>query len=460
VDRAAGDPAAQDPNGTPEPRAADAALVLRYRVIGRSTPQASTPEEVVAAPTDFEHEVTVGLEADGFYVEGPDGRRIYDRAARRILALTADRRTYTEESFFWTPDFLTAQFVDRIGAASLMGQVGVADPAFSPFHMEALFRAQIPGQAVEVVPRPKGDDGFVEFVSGGESVAGWQPSDIAVPESLRPSFTCFLSRKARLHPAIQGVVVASGTAPGVLEFRNYNVGVRLDARWELEAAERGQRPDGGWLVHAGVEAVRDLSSLEPLQHRLYFARGDLLPRPGGATRPDPSDLVRRARSAAARGDGLDAFLMVMEASLQSGDRPALGPADLFGARGADPRTQGFLQAMERSQGETAAGAAAWFQSFDRAGLTRPHMVDVFLASALRAAGDLPGAEAALLSALGANPWLAAAYKDLGDVYRRRMDMLRAWQCYDAGRALAPGHEIFAPVESLQRELLRDRATFF
>lgn len=437
----------------------DAPLVLRFRVVGRSEPLPTEPDEVLPPPTEFDDVITLGLDARRFYVESTAGRHVYDREARRVYQLAEDGRTYREQSFFWTPDYLTAELVDRIGASHLMGKVGVRDRAFDTFHMEALFRGRVPDSEVQVVPRQL-DGGLVEFATGGEPVAGWLPSDEPVAEELRASFACFLSRKARLHPVIQGAVVASGTVPRVLEFRNYNLGLRLDARWDLVDVARGAVPEDGWLGAGERRAVREVISLEPLTQVMSLARGDRRPGAAEAQPVEARELQKQAAAAASAGRPLDAFLLQMEATLQSGVRPELGPRELFGDGGVDERTRGFLQAMEQSRGEEAAAAAAWFAEFGRAGLTRPHMVDLFASTAMARAGDLEGAEAALMAVLRANPWLAAAYKDLGDLLRRRLDMVRAWQCYDVGRELAPRHEIFEPVRALERELLADRPTFF
>ena len=65
-----------------------------------------------------------------------------------------------------------------------------------------------------------------------------------------------------------------------------------------------------------------------------------------------------------------------------------------------------------------------------------------LEAGLRACrGDVEEAKRLLIRAIEANPRLAAAYKDLGDLFLRDFDARRAWACWETARAIAPTHPV-------------------
>lgn len=62
--------------------------------------------------------------------------------------------------------------------------------------------------------------------------------------------------------------------------------------------------------------------------------------------------------------------------------------------------------------------------------------------------------------LGANQWLAGAWKDLDDLQFRQFDMAHARRCRDAGWRMAPTHAIFASVNQLEQNLVQHHPEYF
>jgi len=139
-----------------------------------------------------------------------------------------------------------------------------------------------------------------------------------------------------------------------------------------------------------------------------------------------------------------------EYGLQSGDRSAILEGIGKELR-ADPRMRRLIPALNPPP-EQRDAAIATLREFERKDLSHGHVLDIFLANVLDAAGKGEEAERLFLAVLGINPWLSGVYKDLGDIYHERFDMDRAWRCWDAGRRLAPGHPLYQGLEEHEADL--------
>ena len=95
---------------------------------------------------------------------------------------------------------------------------------------------------------------------------------------------------------------------------------------------------------------------------------------------------------------------------------------------------------------------AGIDALDRAAFSRPHVLDVLRANALAASNRMDEAVQAMLGALGEDPWLTGAWKDLGDFYYARFDTERTWLAWEAGRRAAPGHPMWGPVREFEDRL--------
>lgn len=89
-----------------------------------------------------------------------------------------------------------------------------------------------------------------------------------------------------------------------------------------------------------------------------------------------------------------------------------------------------------------------------------HMLKLFEANDHQMLGQLDLARPLFVSVLTTHPWLAGAYKDLGDLHFRQFDMGRAWRCWDAGRRLAPALGIFSSVDRFEETLLKQHPEYF
>ncbi|NYE60909.1 hypothetical protein FHW58_002061 [Duganella sp. 1224] len=78
----------------------------------------------------------------------------------------------------------------------------------------------------------------------------------------------------------------------------------------------------------------------------------------------------------------------------------------------------------------------------------------------QAAGEATSLALLFAAVNPANPVLAGAYKDLGDLLLMQYDSVQAWRSWDAGRRLAPALSNFAPVNKFEADLLAQHPEFF
>ena len=96
----------------------------------------------------------------------------------------------------------------------------------------------------------------------------------------------------------------------------------------------------------------------------------------------------------------------------------------------------------------------------RKGLTRGHVIDLMIAENKAMAGDFKGAKELFLKVLKINPYLAGAYKDLGDLFSRNYFAISAWQCWDTLRFLYPEHKMLKQVDGYEAWLQKTFPDFF
>jgi len=89
-----------------------------------------------------------------------------------------------------------------------------------------------------------------------------------------------------------------------------------------------------------------------------------------------------------------------------------------------------------------------------------YILNVYLANYLDMAGQTETARDLILEALESNPFLAGAYKDLGDKYLREFDMANAWASWDHMRRLNPEHQLAPVIDGLEQQIRQKHPVYF
>ena len=93
-------------------------------------------------------------------------------------------------------------------------------------------------------------------------------------------------------------------------------------------------------------------------------------------------------------------------------------------------------------------------------LSHGYILNVFLANYLDRVGQTQKAKDLILEALENNPFLAGAYKDLGDKYLRSFEMSNAWASWDHMRRLNPNHQLAPVINGLEQQIKQKHPVYF
>lgn len=403
-------------------------LLLRYRI---------TEERVLlegGERTRVERRVGVLLSDRAFELRSSDeGAVVYDFELDRLGRLDPARTSYRQFSLLAEVARRNAELGDLL------------DAGLEPEMVAAIVGCDVPRAAA---PQPIEEGGTVRFVLEDRSVATVTFGARRLDAAGREMVGRWLFYRAHLHPEVRRAVLADGRVFARLDYVYQDRRARYTVRMRLAQA---RTEPGEWPARLDeLQRVFDEKDVLERAARRALTR----PRPPGDLRPSQARFLDLADRAVAEKRYLQAVLLLVEAGLQTGRQPLRAMMRLAQREAAAPAVRAFFRIMQLADrdGEKALGLLA---QLDASGVTRREALDVFRAKALARAGRTDEAEAVLLSVLDRNPYLTAAYKDLGDLYHDRRRMQRAWLCWDTGRALVPDHPLFEPVK-LYEDGLRAR----
>ena len=367
-----------------------------------------------------------------------DGRRVVlDYENERELRVEADG-AYHESSLIATVAFLDMEMSNRARIAKALATAGMKEPSSPPREVSILFGVRAKGD--ETTVSSAADGAATVFRDGDEELARWAPSAEKLDEPSLAALSRFLQRRCRLHPDARAAIVADGRAPAALRFRWHDVGVRSTTEMTLISTKRLREPS--------IDAVRrvfdDADPLESVARRVLAPSKEDL-----AARLSKDDFVRLAKEARAKDRFEDAGFLLIECGLQTGDAVIEELRGLRSDEAARPRVDATLGAM--GSGDPKAQLER-LDKLDRALFSRPHVLDVFRANCLAQTRRVDEGITTMLGALSKSPWLAGAWKDVGDMHYARFDTRRTWLAWEAGRRATPDHEMWQQVREFEERL--------
>ncbi|WP_163869003.1 tetratricopeptide repeat protein [Myxococcus eversor] len=454
------------------------ALDLKLRVTesgGRAGPKGAEP--VPARNRTMQ----VRLERDWLrYREASGTDVLLDFARRRRIVLDEAARTYREESLFATVGFRHMELANRELGRSVIaagkGDTAELEPVMVEHHLSALDKSR--GRTIDSeTPWSGGLRGFFRSVIGGST-----RSDISVvserghtvfataagrrlfsfsdegtdapPEQVR-QFVQFLRYVYQGHPLVLERLASGDRIPRDIHYfarqpfespahevslRVHAVDVVPDVALPLIGLRRVLRPHEDSPVNASIERV---------------LLGEV---------PDNQEVVTRrmaeAKQSLQAGRGLEGTLALMELSLETDVSPSELGALL--QQETDVHVRRLREALTqppRNEAEARAVVATYVELRGPAG-NKAHVLNTFQASTHRALQEDEEARGLLLDAIEVNPFLAGAYKDLGDIYLSEYATGDAWMCWEAARKLAPDHRLLKDVNEWEATLVADHPEYF
>ncbi len=377
--------------------------------------------------------------------------RVWDYETGRQRRLDLEAGTYMEGSLLQHVAFVQMEMANRARLRDVLAAAGKADEAWAPFELSILFGWQADGDEIRFGGRADDDvaltrsaaDGMISFANGDDVVSSWTPSTHTLDDAQQAAFSRFLQRDAHLHPDVRSALVTTGVAPAQLSFRWRNTGMLARATWTLAGAERVRTRPG------------DVSAMERSYGAGALGRlGRIVLGPETESTPNrltSEEFIALSLAANEAGRYGDAMLLLIEGSLSTGAPMTEEIRELT----STPEQRAVIDPLMRAIGGPMSSLES-LDAVDRSRLSRPAILDVFRANALRALGRHDEARDLMLATLETAPWITMAYKDLGDIHYSRFRTMHAWTAWDLGRAIAPEHGCWRQLSGYEKQL---RETF-
>ncbi|MCF7848427.1 MAG: hypothetical protein K9M45_06215 [Kiritimatiellales bacterium] len=382
-----------------------------------------------------DYRLTVFLGEDYIEYRDPDDSRVIDFRNRKIYDISLKEQNYSSGSLYAEVAFRVRELPSRLQLDDMLGKQGL---------VEHLFALRAPeSRDPEVSTR----HGRREYSSEGYPLMDMEEGgyELTVEEAIL--FGHFLRYHTGVHPAILADLEAvRRIAPGFDLYRydlnNVAYNFRFVAAEEVERSFRTANNLAGLPVKSD-----ELSAL-----RVKAGAGEL--------KTTGDALKATAVERADNGHMLESFLLFLEYTLATGEQMPPEFSRLEQKIAADPDVRLLVAAINPDDREKAQPALERLRSLSAKAGSGIRALMIVQANLLNVLGEREMAKQTLLQVLSENPCIPAAWKDLGDIYYAEYDTEHAWQCWDAGRGLSPGHKLFGPVNELEKKLEAEHPEFF
>lgn len=423
---------------------ADAALTLQLRVTTHAEASAGAP----SAPVDKVVEQQVFIGANYFSVKTGPSLSIVDFSKRRRYAVDLPAARYVDYSLFDTIGFRVMEMQNRLGLAKALTAIKLASPLSDVVYNEQALSV-LAGAAKKLDATIDGSEQVLAI--DGKALLRRSTTGTPISASDAARFVQFLRYTAGGHPLVLDRLAAASDIPaqftlsyqeaGGIQTRHYQilaVTMAAPASYDLAPYDRGSS-----TTDAVDKLLDKVATLQPPAKTVMRDR-----------------MQQQAARAFAEQRPLDAMLGATELALMTGELvQPFSPEQTAQLRG-DPLVR-QVNAAIGAQGKAALSAAIPVLQQARWRTTdKGYILTLYEANDRQSLGELAVAKPMFVSVLDANPWLAGAWKDLGDLQFRQFDMAHAWRCWDAGRQIAPTLSIFASVNQFERQLVQQHPEYF
>lgn len=395
----------------------------------------------------------LGLGNDYFYLRYPSGYvRYHDCTNRLLYSFHEDSTSYTRVPTHASVDYLRSELANRQFLSGVLSAGGQADDLMGTDYDLGCAFGIAPSDTVllEWTQKKNKLAGKVDGVERINIVLAKKPIDDAKARV----FELFLRYELQLHPeAVTRIKVSGQPVSKATYDYTFNFAKRS---CELEIAAQGDHPEK-WDRVARFNA----SAIDQSTGTLRSQISAWLHRSFNNT--EVLDYAEMARGFVADSNYCDAMLSIFELTLSDNDQPIELIREVVGNQQYDPLLAGLLTSLstrDTSEAMLQAKLENLYAIRNHPDLERGAVVDIFIANTYEEAGKDFEAEKHFLSALEANPALAAPYHDLGMLYVRQYAFDVGWQCFDVGMQLNENHEIFLDTKQRTDALESDFPSFF
>ncbi|WP_343733156.1 hypothetical protein [Duganella sp.] len=405
--------------------------------------QAAVSLHVTATIQERTTQMDVTLADSYMAVATPAGRVIYDFKTRRRFAINTAAGEYVEYSLYDTLGFRVMELQNRVHLQGALATAKVDTPALNMAVQEN--ELSLLAGAPAVIDE-KADGGTLAFSTGGTRLATWSQAGTKVAAADAALFARFMRYAQGGHPQLLDKLAKSGVIPGHLSFfvsGDRTLRLEISAVHTIQPQAYDLTPYKREMSASGLDAVLDrLAAMTPEQLAALRAQY-------------PCD----SASDFSEAQLLDTMLGKLECSLITGT-PMVLTEEQKQAVKVSPSVGLLFAAINPGKSSEYEDALKTLVALRVQAPRKAYVLKIFEANHRVRMKQAKEGERLFMEVLQANPVLAGAYKDLGDLLLMQYDSPRAWRCWDTGRRLAPGFQNFEAVNKFEAGMAEQHPEYF
>jgi tetratricopeptide (TPR) repeat protein len=390
----------------------------------------------------------VFLGADLIDVEAGSQITVHDFKKRIKYRSVENKEGFTRSSLLSDIGFRVYEFKNRLMLGQALAAADIQDNPMDRVLMEHLF-SLTSDEPANLKREIKSD--AVAFSHNGKPLLEYNRKGFKVPSEMVETFTLYLRTAYGIHPDILKEIGGLDYLPQRIVLHRYNTAETEKIRLELkQVTPNASRPER----KLNTEIVPDYDPVFALAHQVREMDAK-------AYAAACESILKRAPLMAEKGKYLDAACLFVGYGLASGKQEF--PQSFFDWKEkivADPDVQALFSALSPRSKEDAEKAVDTYAALAEKAGDGKFALMIFRANMLDSLDKPHEAIDSFLVALKQQPATVGAWKDLGDLYYKTYQAEKAWACWDAGRALNPGHKLFEEVHQMESSLLADHPEFF
>jgi tetratricopeptide (TPR) repeat protein len=411
----------------------------------------------VNVPPDSLENLDVTLSDDYLALVSDKSTRIFDLRKRRLLLLDNKTRTYADYSLYSVVGFRNMEFQNRqmmtVPVNKIISdkpkQANSSPQGLTTIDNEHNLSVTSPGSSTVIGETVKGKDRV--FSNGNRQLANWSRNGFAVDSTDAERFSRFIRYRLAGHPEILKKLAAEKFIPKKLLFTFVDINKTNCTMVINDLRHLDPEP---YDISAYTKSKAGHSS-DNIDEALDLAE---------SLTPDTIEAIKTSERSAVEKhfrDGMifNAFLGLNEMILMGDPAPVYSNERLTLVR-SDKSVVKFISAMQAESEAELRNAITTFVDLRSKASTNSFLLKLYEATCRRRLLDFDKASKLFLEVLKANPALASAYKDLGDLLYIRYDTPRAWRCWDIGRRLAPQFKYFGPLSEYEKSLVEKFPEYF
>jgi tetratricopeptide (TPR) repeat protein len=402
-------------------------------------------------PKDIDYDAEVVLSWRYLAVSTADHLQVMDFEKRRRFSVDKKTGTYIDYSLYDTVGFRALELNNRNALDHVLAKAKIDQVSRVAGREDNEHNLAVQARPLVTISVDRDGDDTV-FSAAGKPLFrnSLKGTPVSVEEST--AFAQYLRYVFGGHPFILDDVAKGKLIPSSATFTFRNLAVNtvtigVTEVQRIEAAPYDVQSYRPWMPEPSADALDALLS-----------RASIIPL---SALEAEKRKVQLGRTVALQEERfLDALLETMEFQLMTGTSPPAFSPEQATKIQSDASVQKLVKALAPGTKEQLQEAVKTFQALRRQTQTKQHMLKTFEAIDRAKLGELVVAKSLFAEALQSQPFLAGAYKDLGDVLVMGYDTFRAWRCWDIGRRIAPNFPTFSSVTEFEKKLVAEYPEYF